>query len=411
MIAVVHSRKEQAMKQWMKVCMLAALAVSWVGGFAAESVTVSVNPSVSTVAPGQLFTVNIQVTDAYLLHGSSVIVRFDNTVLALVGAADGDVYTSVQSSPIFWWRPDTSLHADSVVVDQAILGASTYTGSGILFSLTFRALTSGSSPIYLSTLDLRNNNNQAFDVEGIDGLVTVLAVNANIKAYLQGPYSGSAMLTGLNTAGIIPLAQPYSGAPWSYTGTEAVASIPAGVVDWVLVELRTGTAAATKVATRAAFIKSNGAVVDLDGTSAVGFAGVPAGSYYIVLRHRNHLAVMSAAAVALTTTSAVYDFTTGLSKYYGGDAREIATGVFGLWAGDVTANGIVKYSGSSNDRSPILTRIGGSDLTLTVNGYYPEDVNMNGQVKYSGSSNDRSVVLLSVGGSDLTATRSTKVPN
>ena len=37
---------------------------------------------------------------------------------------------------------------------------------------------------------------------------------------------------------VIPLTQPYNGAPWNYTGTESVATIPAGVVDWVLPELR-----------------------------------------------------------------------------------------------------------------------------------------------------------------------------
>ena len=66
------------------------------------------------------------------------------------------------------------------------------------------------------------------------------------------------------------------------------------IVDWVLVELRTGTAAGTKVATRAAFLKSDGTIVDTDGTSPVQFTGLSAGNYYIVIRHRNHLAIMSA---------------------------------------------------------------------------------------------------------------------
>ena len=238
----------------------------------------------------------------------------------------------------------------------------------------------------------------------------VQPVNANIKAYLQGPYSAGAMLTGLNTAGYIPLAQPYTSAPWSYPGTESVASIPAGVVDWVLVELRTGTAAATKVATRAAFVKSNGMIVDLDGSSAVGFPGLEAGSYYIVVRHRNHLAVMSAATVALSTASALYDFTTGLDKYYGGDATQLATGVFGMCAGDVTANGIVKYNLGGNDRLPILTRVGGTNVNATVAGYYPEDVNMNGTVKYNLGGNDRLIILQVIGGTNVNATRPTKVP-
>jgi hypothetical protein len=179
-------------------------------------------------------------------------------------------------------------------------------------------------------------------------------------------------------------------APWSHTGTESVASIPAGVVDWVLVDLRTGTAAATKVATRAAFIKSDGAVVDLNGSSPVGFAGLSAGSYHIVLWHRNHLAVMSAAPVALTTTSDVYDFTLGLEKYHGGEARALAGGVFGLFAGDVTANGAVVLAQE-------LTVVRANNLQQR---YDRADVNMNGAVVLSQE-------LTIVRGNNL---RTTKVP-
>jgi hypothetical protein len=218
------------------------------------------------------------------------------------------------------------------------------------------------------------------------------------------------MGTALKAAGCIPLSQPYDTAPWNYTGSEFVASIPAGVVDWVLVEVRSGTAAATTVGRRAAFIRSDGTIVDVDGSSPVLFGGISTGSYYLVLRHRNHLAVMSAAAVALSASSALYDFTTGSGKYYGGDAQELAVGVYGLWAGDVSGNGVLKYMGSGNDRSPILTRIGGTSLTATVNGYFAEDVNMNGVVKYMGTGNDRSIILANVGG-NLTATKTTQVPD
>ena len=47
------------------------------------------------------------------------------------------------------------------------------------------------------------------------------------------------MRTTLNSGGIIPLSQPYIGAPYNYTGTESVATIPnANIVDWVLIEHR-----------------------------------------------------------------------------------------------------------------------------------------------------------------------------
>ncbi len=249
-------------------------------------------------------------------------------------------------------------------------------------------------------------------VSEVSDEVTVLgATVANVKVFLQGPFVLDSMTTALHAASFIPHQHPYGIAPWSYTGTDSVSAVPAGVVDWVLVDLRSDSLGASTVASRAALLKSNGTVVDLDGSSPVHFPGLMPGSYYVVVRHRNHLAVMSAATLTLNATSTLYDFTSSLTQYYGGDAKEVATGVFGMWAGDVTGNGIVKYSGSANDRSPILTRIGGSDLTLTVSGYHPEDVNMNGQVKYSGSANDRSIILQTVGGADMTATRSSNVPN
>jgi hypothetical protein len=399
------------MNMWTRVSMLAFLMLCAAADYAATDVIVSISPSVTTVEPGQTVSVGVRVTDAYLLHGSSIVVRFNTAVLALDEVADGDVYTSVQPNPIFWWRPDSAAHADSVLVDQAILGAAVYSGSGTIFTVTFRAIAPGTSAVQLAAVDLRNNNNQRIDYIGVNGIVNVRSVCANIKAFLQGPYSSGSMTPSLATQGIIPLAQPYSGAPWSHTGSEAVVTVPSGVVDWVLVELRTGIAASTKAAVRAAFINTNGMIVDCDGTSAVGFPGISAGSYYVVVRHRNHLAVMSAAPVVLSATSALYDFTTGTGEYYGSDAKEVVAGVFALWAGDVTGNGIVKYNGTGNDRSPILTRIGGSDLTLSVNGYYAEDVNMNGQVKYTGTGNDRSIILQTIGGSDMTLTRSTNVPN
>jgi hypothetical protein len=162
---------------------------------------------------------------------------------------------------------------------------------------------------------------------------------ASIKVYLQGPYSGISMGTALNTSGLIPLTQPYSGAPWNYSGTENVTSIPSGVVDWVLIELRTGTGSSTNVGTRAAFLKSNGTVTELNGTSPVAFSVLP-GNYYVVVRHRNHLAVMSASSVDFTSGSASYDFTTAQTQAYGTNAmKDLGSGKFGIYAGDGNGDG------------------------------------------------------------------------
>jgi hypothetical protein len=192
-------------------------------------------------------------------------------------------------------------------------------------------------------------------------------VIASIKVFLEGPYSSGSMRTDLNAGGYIPTSQPYNTAPWDYTGTENVASIPAGVVDWVLVELRKGTASTTKVATRAAFLKNDGSTVDLDGTSPVAFAGVPAGDYYIVVRHRNHLAIMSASAVALSSSSVLYDFTMSQNQAYGTDAMISVGTSFAMISGDVDGSGVLNAA----DRGIAWNQRG-------LLGYQSSDVDLSG---------------------------------
>ena len=161
------------------------------------------------------------------------------------------------------------------------------------------------------------------------------------------------MRTHLNAKALLPTTHPYNTNPWHYPGAEALPASDANannrpdffdnhpeIVDWLLVELRSGTDAATTLARRAALLRDDGAVVDLDGVSAVRFADVPVGSYYVVVRHRNHLAVMSASAVDFTTGEGAHDFTAGPG--YGLQAmKQVAPGAYGLWAGDADGDGQV----------------------------------------------------------------------
>jgi len=69
--------------------------------------------------------------------------------------------------------------------------------------------------------------------------ITIHGVSLDMSVYLEGPFESIAMNTDLNTAGVIPLSQPYNNSPWNYSGSENVGSIPnPDVVDWVLIELR-----------------------------------------------------------------------------------------------------------------------------------------------------------------------------
>jgi hypothetical protein len=81
-----------------------------------------------------------------------------------------------------------------------------------------------------------------------------------------------------------------------------------------------------------------------------------------------------------------------------------------LVPGDCLRDGILRYTGASNDRDAILTRVGGSVPTTTLQGYFTEDANMDGLVRYVGSGNDRDIVLQSIGGTVPTATRLAQLP-
>jgi hypothetical protein len=122
---------------------------------------------------------------------------------------------------------------------------------------------------------------------------------------------------------------------------------------------------------------------------------------------------MTSAAIALGGGPTTVDFRNVATTTYGTNARKSITGTFpaqALWAGDATSNGQVKYTGSSNDRDPLLTTVGSTTPNATVNGYSTRDVNLNGQVKYTGSANDRDPILINVGSTTPNATRSAQLP-
>ncbi|MBK9073628.1 MAG: proprotein convertase P-domain-containing protein [Flavobacteriales bacterium] len=239
------------------------------------------------------------------------------------------------------------------------------------------------------------------------------------KVFLEGPYNtGTASMNdNLRSAGLIPLNEPYSALGYTFVGsasgptTAPVLAVTGNnaIVDWVVVELRSSTSNTTILASKAALLQRDGDVVGVDGTSPVSFA-VAGGSYFVAVRHRNHLGAMATPAVTLSAAPLTVDLTLAGTGTYGTNARKTVGTIQALWAGDVTFNKQIKYAGGSNDRDPILVRIGGTVPTATVNGYFSEDVNMTGQVKYAGSSNDRDPILVNIGGTVPTATRSEQLP-
>ncbi len=246
--------------------------------------------------------------------------------------------------------------------------------------------------------------------------VVANTIQVSVKAMLEGPYVSASSLMNDALRGLVtfPTAQPYGAAPWNYGGAESVSpavlavSGTNAVVDWVLVELRSGGDNTVVLARAAGLIQRDGDVVATDGTSPLTFNLGP-GAYYVVLRHRNHLGVMTSGPVSLSPAPTVVDLRQSATTTYGLNARKDVGGVQVLWMGDVTADGLIKYTGGGNDRDPILTRLGGAP-TLPLGGYYAEDCTLDGVVKYTGTGNDRDPILLNIGGSVPTATRAAQLP-
>ena len=241
-----------------------------------------------------------------------------------------------------------------------------------------------------------------------------------LRGMLEGPFDSGTGLMGdnLRSIGYLPLTEPYSaqGYPFLDGGAGATVS-PAvlattgnnAVVDWMVVELRDPTAPATVLATRSALLQRDGDVVATDGVSPVTFNRVP-GNFHIALRHRNHLGCMTAAPLPLGTTPSSVDLTLASTPTYGTDARKAVGPVQTLWAGDVTFNGNLRYTGPGNDRDPILVTVGSTTPNNTVGGYLRTDVNLDGVAKYTGSGNDRDRILQNVGSTTPNNVRLQQLP-
>ncbi|MEZ4961538.1 MAG: SdrD B-like domain-containing protein [Saprospiraceae bacterium] len=172
-------------------------------------------------------------------------------------------------------------------------------------------------------------------------------------------------------------------------------------VDWVLVELRDPVIPDSIIATRAAVLQADGDVRDLDGYSYVTFTDVRSGEYYVSVRHRNHLGVMSGNPYLLSPQPTFIDFTDAGTELHEGDkAMAKINGERAMWPGDFSADGKVIFQGPHNDilylfhkviTSPLNT---GQIANFIEPGYSQSDLNMDGLSIFQGPGNDRAQVLL-----------------
>lgn len=226
------------------------------------------------------------------------------------------------------------------------------------------------------------------ETQPCDTVTVVLTVGASapvglhLQAWLSGAFipASQTMRTELIADDLLPIEQPFDCAPWFYTGSEGfanISSMPPTMVDYVLVEARPA-ADINSIAERvAAYILSDGTISNSlmmpDATlpDAVYFSNLsPNGSYYFVLRHQNHLPVITANPHN-TSNPALVDFTQPANILDGsGQLTNLGNGKYGLKSGDISANGVITVA-DFNIFTP---------QTAGVNVYTPADCNLDGNV-------------------------------
>jgi hypothetical protein len=247
----------------------------------------------------------------------------------------------------------------------------------------------------------------------------------SIRVLLQGNYDPATGLMHdlLRQKGLIPLSDPYRTAAYNtkfthkkngatQTTTNAILSVTGAnaIVDWVFVELHDAANPATVIATKSALLQRDGDVVSAaDGSSPVYMDSITSGNYYISIRHRNHLGVMTATTRSVSATSTVVDFSlmsaAQLWNKANGDGYETTqSGIRNLlWAGDTDGNRQTVFAGPTNDVDPVffdvMTNVGNVNFVpnyILNNQYLASDVNMDGKVIYQSADNEVDIILFMV---------------
>ncbi|MEM7103679.1 MAG: hypothetical protein AAF502_11145 [Bacteroidota bacterium] len=273
--------------------------------------------------------------------------------------------------------------------DRSDCGFMTYRNGNWDLPVTNMSASNGNSPYSLTEpID-------SLGIIAIGGEAMINRIQLACRTFLQGPYSFGTMTDQLRLKSLVPLTEPYSALGYTQQGrgggetiNPSVLSVTGddAITDWIFLELRDKNNPAAVLETRSALIQKDGDIVDIDGTSEVGFP-VLDDDYFIAIRHRNHLGIRTATAQNLSEEFLTfYDFTLGPAQANGTNPMaDLGSGVWGMYGGNTTGDTFVRATGppTINDYSNLLNYLGGpTGIFLDV--YTSQDINMDGNVRATG---------------------------
>jgi len=316
----------------------------------------------------------------------------------------------------------TYLNSSGVLQTDYLNLTINYSSFSTLNTIACNAYTWGNGTTYTQSGQYTYTTSNTF---GCDSVLTLnLSMNNGVrispKVFLSGAYDPLTELMKDSLRAAVSLGNPTGSFPIPYLTPPHIPLSPVyflptngvstsnevlsvsgnnAIVDWIFIEIRDGLDYNVVVATKHALLQRDGDVVDIDGFSSLLFPTVCPGNYYISIKHRNHLGVMSSTTYNLNASAQLIDFTSGNHWTKPGiniQPQKFIDGVYALWAGDIRRDKNVKYNGIYNDKEYILFALPGYPYSLygnTIYGYRNEDVNMDGKVRYATMDNDKNFIL------------------
>ncbi len=243
-----------------------------------------------------------------------------------------------------------------------------------------------------------NDNNPFTTDDKFDASCNCIGVlnqctNLDVSFFLEGPLdqTSNTMNTDLYDQSFLPTTQPYNVAPWNHPRSEGsgmtLADFPNSSVDWVLVSLRTDIDPSTEIFSAAAMLQSDGSLFFPECRS------INDGSYYIVVKHRNHMGAMSPVKVTLSNNSITYDFTTQNSYTSGvGIGQKQINGIWALLAGDYDKIDFPSFDINGADKVLWKSDNGTFGTYIRTDGNLNGDVNGNDNILWDSNTGNFSTV-------------------
>jgi len=177
----------------------------------------------------------------------------------------------------------------------------------------------------------------------------------NLTVMLQGLYNGVDMSKAQD-----------------FVAGNPVDKFTATIADVITVELHDAGNYATIVYTAPDVELLQNGTTSTSGKTYISIPNNFNGSYYITVKHRNHVETTSASPVTFSDANITYNFTTAAAQAYSNNLMQVNPGVFCIFAGDVNQDGFVSVA----DRDDFVHVA----VVNLVKGYVAEDINGDGIV-------------------------------